>query len=93
MKHCILVKWNNSAVKPELADAASLLFEEARAYPWVEDVIIHRNCIARDNRYDLFVELIIEKNDLERWDHCAVHKKWKIDFNSYIESKAVLDYE
>lgn len=94
MKHCIIVKWNESVTeKDELRSRVAGHFEKARVYEWIEDVAILPNCIDRPNRYDLAIVLSLAPEKLPLWDACPVHKDWKEGFSSLIAQKAIFDFE
>lgn len=94
MKHCIIVKWNESVTdKKEMLDLVSVHFERAKQFEWVESVEIIPNCIDRSNRYDLAIAISISPEELHLWDECDVHKEWKDLFSSRITQKAIFDFE
>ena len=56
MKHCIIVKFNESAgSKAELIKKAEGLFSTVGRPEGVTDISLVRNCIDRPNRYDLMI--------------------------------------
>lgn len=96
MNHLILVKF-----KPEYSKAQILvmiediktIFNQAKSIPGIHDVEYHVNCINRPNRYDFFVNLIMDKVALPLWDESELHIRWKSDYGQMIETKCIFDYE
>ena len=94
MKHCILVKWNEQ-VSDRQAIAAEVegLYSGAAEITGVRGVRLLRNCVDRSNRYDLLIELDMEKEALSDWDASALHHRWKEQYGSLIAAKAIFDFE
>lgn len=56
MKHCIIAKFGDMvADKKEAAAQVKALFAAAAPVEGVTGIVIHENCVARDNRYDLMI--------------------------------------
>lgn len=96
MLHHIIVKFNDDITperKKEIAAQAAALFEGLKQMPGIHDVALHTSCIDRPNRYDLMIEISMEKDALPSYDDCEIHHKWKTDFGAFIRSKAIFDCE
>lgn len=95
MIHNILVKYNNTVTdKDSFAKEVEILFcDLVGTVPGVNEVVVRKNCIDRPNRYDLMISIDMDKNALDSYDNSSVHKKWKKDYASYLESKAIFDFE
>lgn len=94
MKHCIIVKWNDSVTdKQALLHEVDALFADTTSLPGITGTAIVPNCIDRPNRYDLMIVLSMDRDYLPVWDDSNVHKLWKDKYGSYILSKAIFDYE
>lgn len=94
MKHCIIAKWNESVTdKPAMLARVRALFAGAAPVDGVSGMVIHENCIARDNRYDLMIVVEMEKAALPNWDASEIHHQWKDQFGGMLEKKAIFDYE
>ena len=93
MKHNILVKFNNDIDYHTLIPEISELFNNAKKIQGINDVIIKTNCIDRENRYHLLIQIDMDKEILPVYDESLFHKKWKEDYSKYIEKKAIFDYE
>lgn len=94
MKHCIIVKFNESAgSKAELIKKAEGLFSTVGRPEGVTDISLVRNCIDRPNRYDLMIVVSMARKALPAWDASELHHRWKEEFGSCIASKAIFDYE
>lgn len=52
-----------------------------------------KNCINRDNRYDIMIQIDMSRESLENYDNCQAHIIWKEEFFAYIEKKAIFDFE
>ena len=56
MKHCIIAKFGDMvADKKETLAQVKALFAAAAPVEGVTGIVIHENCVARDNRYDLMI--------------------------------------
>lgn len=69
------------------------LFSKLTDMDGIYDVVIHTCCIDRPNRYDIMIEINMDKDALERYDRCEIHRKWKQTYSDMIESKAIFDCE
>lgn len=95
MKHCILVKFKEeykNKINEYLPDIKNI-FDKTKEIEGINDVEYILNCIDRDNRYDLLIRIDMKKESLETYDHCDSHKLWKDKYGSYLEKKAIFDYE
>ena len=94
MKHCIIAKFNASVMdKPAALARVKTLFAGAAPVEGVGRIVIHENCVARDNRYDLMIVVEMEKAALPNWDASEIHHQWKNQFGGMLEKKAIFDYE
>lgn len=96
MRHHILAKYNQE-VKPEqkdqLAEEILRLFENTKSIAGIHQVEVHKNCVDRENRYDIMIVIEMEKSVLEEYDRCEWHKKWKEEYGRLLEKKAIFDCE
>ncbi len=92
MRHHIIVKFKDKNTLCEL-DHIKEIFSECLKIDGVSDIEYHLNCIDKDNRYDLMIVLIMDKESLPLYDKCEAHKKWKNEYTDKIEKKAIFDYE
>lgn len=96
MKHCILAKFKAEITPEEKASMLpeiQTLFEKALSIPGIHKVEILKNCVPRDNRYDLMIVLSMDPEALTAYDGCPSHKEWKTNYCPLLESKAIFDYE
>ncbi len=94
MKHCIIAKFNESVTdKSAVIENVKALFAGAAPVEGVRGIMIHENCIARDNRYDLMIVVEMEKAALPNWDASEIHHQWKDQFGTMLAKKAIFDYE
>ncbi|MCQ2461061.1 MAG: hypothetical protein MJ115_02830 [Clostridia bacterium] len=93
MKHCIIVKWNEDVDKKAILEPVKVLFEGAREIDGVSDALFIENCVDIENRYDLMIQVIVEKEKLQNWNESEIHKTLKKEYGDMILSKAIFDYE
>jgi len=94
MKHHIIVKFNDKVLNlDEMYQRVLEHFAPVKQLEGVTGLHIYRNCIPRDNRYNLMIVIEMEKNSLSIFDASEIHIKWKENFGQYIESKAIFDCE
>ena len=96
MNHMMLAKFKKEYSKKQISKMfvdIKNIYENAKTIPGVHDVEYHVNCIDRENRYDIFINIIMDKEALPLWDDCKWHKKWKTDYVHMLESKCIFDYE
>lgn len=93
MKHNILVKFIDGVDYQKLLPEIKGLFDGLLEIKGINEVVLHTNCIDRDNRYDLLIQIDMAKNILAVYDESTVHKIWKQDYQNLIAKKAIFDYE
>ncbi len=94
MKHCIIAKFGDMvADKKETLAQVKALFAAAVPVEGVTGIVIHENCVARDNRYDLMIVVEMARDALGAWDASEIHHQWKAQFGGMLASKAIFDYE
>lgn len=93
MKHNILVKFKKEIDYNSLIPEIKNLFDGLKEIEGINDINIKTNCINKENRYHLLIQIDMNKEVLPMYDESAVHKKWKQDYSEYIESKAIFDFE
>ncbi|MCQ2488230.1 MAG: hypothetical protein MJ143_03005, partial [Clostridia bacterium] len=93
MKHCIIVKWNEDVDKKNILIPIKELYSGALDIPGISGVTFIENCIDIKNRYDIMIQIEIEKDKLEFWNQSEIHKTWKEKYGDKIMSKAIFDYE
>ncbi len=96
MKHDILVKYipeitkeRKAALIPEIA----ALFKRTTEIPGIHGVKLYPNVVERPNRYDLLIEIDMDREALEAYDDSVWHKQWKGKYGSLLEKKAIFDHE
>ena len=94
MKHCIIAKFNDSVDdKAAMITRIDKLFAPAPAMDGIHGCTVLRNCIDRENRYDLAIIIDMDKAALPAWDASELHREWKSGFGSYLAAKAIFDFE
>lgn len=96
MNHLMVAKFKPEIPKADIVrmfEDIKAIYDNAKSIAGVTDVVYHLNCIDRPNRYDISVNIIMDKEALPLWDACEWHKKWKKDYGFMLESKCIFDYE
>lgn len=96
MNHCILAKYKSEiddSRKEELAEEINALFQNTTSINGIHSVKIHKNCVSRENRFDIMIIITMDREALEEYDECIWHKKWKEKYANYLDKKAIFDYE
>ena len=93
MKHYIIAKLKEGIDKETLVAPVTAIFEETLSIPGIHAVKVKPCCIDRPNRYDLMIEIEMDREALETYDACAPHKKWKETYGSMLEAKTIFDSE
>jgi len=96
MNHVMVAKFKSEISKEEIAKMfpdIQAIYNNAKSIPGVHDVIYHTNCIDRPNRYDISVNIVMDKEALPLWDACEWHKQWKTGYGDMLESKCIFDFE
>lgn len=96
MNHLIVVKFKSEYSKSEILkmfEDIKTIFNQATTIPGINDVVYKTNCIDRTNRYDILINIIMDKEALPLWDESSFHKQWKDTYGHMIESKCIFDCE
>ena len=94
MKHCIIAKFNDVVGdKAAMIARIEALFSSAPAMDGIHGYTVLRNCVDRENRYDLAIVVDMDKSTLPVWDASELHHEWKIRFGSCLAAKAIFDFE
>ncbi len=96
MKHDILVKYRpeiGKDRKAELIPEITELFGHLTEIEGIHGVKIYPNIVDRENRYDLLIEIDMEREALEVYDASVWHKQWKEQYGGLLEKKAIFDHE
>ena len=93
MKHDIIVKFAAGTDVPALIEPITEIFEQCLAIPGIHGLTIRRSNSDRPNRYDLMIELDMDKDALSAYDASAPHLRWKTEYGALIAKKAIFDYD
>lgn len=96
MNHLMLAKFKPEYSKEQITKMfvdIQNIYNNAKTIQGVYDVEYHINCIDRPNRYDIYVNIIMDKETLSLWDACEWHMQWKTEYSHMLESKCIFDYE
>lgn len=92
MKHCILVKFIPNYNYLKELDNIKSIFNSINING-INNIEYKLNCINKDNRYDLLIRIDMSKEALDSYDISSQHQMWKDKYSTYIEKKAIFDYE
>ena len=93
MKHYIIAKLNEGIDKQALIAPVTAIFEETLQIPGIYGVKVKPCCIDRSNRYDIMIEITMEKEALDAYDASEPHHEWKKNYAALIEKKTIFDSE
>lgn len=93
MKHCIIVKFKEGVDYKSMLDDIKTLFDNCMTIDGIDDVRVLNNCVDRNNRYDIMIELTMRMDCLDVYDKCEWHHIWKDKYGEFIEKKVIFDYE
>lgn len=96
MRHCILVKFNDTvdhAAKQKMLPEIQKLFDPLTEMEGIRSVRLFPCTVNRANRYDLLIRIEMDPASLPVYDESEPHRIWKRDYARYLERKAIFDYE
>lgn len=91
MKHHIIVKFTPGTDAKALAEPVRAIFAETLTIPGIRDVQVLLSNSDRANRYDMMIVMDMDKAALPLYDVSAPHLRWKAEYGSRIEQKAIFD--
>lgn len=92
MLHHILVKWKERPADPAArCREVEAVFQPCLSIPGVHRVEVIPNVIDRPNRYDMLIRITLDEASLPLYDDCDAHHRWKDEYGSLIEKKAIFD--
>ena len=94
MKHQIIVK-SAESVKDVSAFAklAETHFQDVLEIPGIHSVKVIEGIREHENRYHFIIEIDMDKSALPDYNKSKCHHDWKEKYASWIEKKAIFDYE
>ena len=93
MKHYIIVKWNEPGAMKNETPLIQKLFDGTLSIPGIHSVNVHPSCSDRSNRYDLMIEIDMDREALEAYDSSVWHRQWKEQYGCLLANKAIFDRE
>ena len=69
------------------------VFDKLLVIEGIHKVEYKQNCIDRANRFDLLVEIDMDKEVLPAYDESVPHLEWKEKYGKFVENKAIFDFE
>lgn len=92
MLHRIIVKYTTSVTdRDAFAGEVLELFKSTEQIPGIHEVRVIPGLPLAPNRYDLMIEIEMEKDALEAYNDSPAHLTWKRDYARFVESKAIFD--
>lgn len=94
MKHYIIAKYKAEVTtedKQIMAPKILELFQHTQEIPGIHDVNVYQNCVDRDTRYDIMIEMDMDREALGAYDASKWHKQWKEEYGCLLEKKAIFD--
>lgn len=93
MRHYVIIKLKDRALKSEVAETARSIFRKTLNIEGVEAVSVCENCVDRPNRFDVMIEITMRPEALALYDPSEAHKEWKRYCDPLLEAKTVFDCE
>ena len=93
MKHYIIAKFKEGCRTQELIGPIRELFEETLTLNGIHGVKVKPCCVARPNRFDIMIEIDMDREALEVYDACEPHRRWKQEYADLLSGKVIFDSE
>lgn len=93
MKHDIIVKFVEGTDVSALMTPVRAIFAQCLTIPGIHGLTIRRSNSDRPNRYDLMIELDMDKDALPAYDASEPHLRWKTEYGALVAKKAIFDYD
>ena len=93
MKHYILVKFVEGVDVDALVRPVQEIFDQTLSIPGVHGALLKRSCSDRANRYDLMIEMDMDRQALPAYDVSEPHLRWKSEYGALVAKKAIFDCE
>ena len=91
MKHHIIVKFAPGTDVKAIADPVRRIVEETLGIPGIYGVDVVLSNSDRSNRYDMMIVIDMDKEALPAYDASEPHLRWKSEYGSITEKKAIFD--
>ena len=93
MKHYIIVKLVEGCDRESLLAPVRGIFEETLKIPGIHRVDVKPCVIDRPNRYDIMIEIDMDREALEAYDVSEPHHRWKDTYGHLVQKKTIFDSE
>lgn len=94
MLHRIIVKYTPLVTdRDAFAEEVLGIFKPLETMDGIHKVGIVKGLPLAENRWDLMIEIEMEKSALPAYNESAPHKKWKTEYACFVEKKAIFDCE
>lgn len=93
MKHLIIVKFIDSSFVDKEYENILNIFNKCLKIDGINQIQLNKNIILRENRYDLLIEIDMDKDALNLYDESIPHHEWKDKYSKYIKNKAIIDLD
>ena len=91
MKHYIIVKFTEGTDVKALLAPVKEIFDETLSIPGVHGVELKLSNSDRPNRFDLMIEMDMDKEALPAYDVSAPHIRWKTEYGGCVAKKTIFD--
>lgn len=91
MKHYIIVKFKKEFKYNDYIDDIKSIFSKTLKIDGVSNIKLIKSNSDRENRYDLMIEITMDKSSLCDYDTSMPHRLWKEKYGEYIDKKAIFD--
>lgn len=94
MLHRIIVKYTPLVTdRDAFAEEVLGVFKPLEQMDGIRKVGVVKGLPLAENRWDLMIEIDMEKDALPAYNGSAPHKKWKTEYACFVEKKAIFDCE
>ena len=93
MRHFVIAKLKDSSKREALAAPVQKLFDQTLEIDGIEAVKVHVCNTDFSNRYDLMIEITMDRSALETYNESEAHKTWKREYGELLEAKTIFDCE
>ena len=94
MLHRIIVKYTALGTdRDAFAEEVLGIFKPLENMDGIHRVGIVKGLPLAENRWDLMIEIEMDRDALPAYNESAPHKKWKTEYACFVEKKAIFDCE
>jgi len=93
MKHLIIARLKDRQEKEKLVRPVQELFDRLLEMPGIHAVRVLPCSVDLPNRYDLMIEIDMDREALDAYAASEPHLTWKKEYGPLLEAKTIFDYE